>query len=313
MKEPKVCVIGLGGQSAFLSVEHFPAPGETVSGSDLFFELGGKGYNQAVACARMGVKTTFIGAVGFDDHGDACRRALEAEGITACLIRKEAPTAFACITTDSSGENMVQVYPGAAKELMPEDLRLGCVMKELESCDYLLLQNELSPSCLTEACAIGKELGLRVIVNPAPAENIPFDTLQDSCLMTPNYGEAKLLAGFAQQDQPNAQALVDALRAKGIHRGVITLGKDGALIIGEEGWEIVPAYSCAAPVDTTGAGDTFNGVLAACLAMGKDLAEAVRMGAVAAGIGVTRHGAVAGIPRVEEVLAAYKLVYTDSE
>lgn len=304
MKEPKVCVIGLGGQSAFLSVEHFPAPGETVSGSDLFFELGGKGYNQAVACARMGVKTTFIGAVGFDEHGDACRRALEAEGITACLIRKEAPTAFACITTDSSGENMVQVYPGAAKELMPEDLRLACVMKELADCDYLLLQNELSAACLTEACAIGKELGLRVIVNPAPAENVPPEALQNCCLITPNYGEAKLLAGFAQQDQPDAKALAEAFHAKGIRRSVITLGKDGALIIGEDDREIVPAYICANAVDTTGAGDTFNGVLTACLAMGKDLAEAVRMGAVAAGIGVTRHGAAGSIPYGQEIHAA---------
>lgn len=304
MKQPKVCVIGLGGQSAFLSAQRFPLPGETVSCTDLFFELGGKGYNQAVACARMGVKTTFIGAVGHDIYAEACRTALEAEGITVCLVRKELPTAFACITTDATGENFVQVFPGAAKALTPEDLRSSYVMAELKTCDWLLLQNELSAECLKEACAIGAELGLRVIVNPAPAEEFPREVLPQCDLITPNYGEAKLLAGFFQQDDTDIHALTDALRSQGIRNAVITMGSAGALIIGEETQQTVLPYRCGNAVDTTGAGDTFNGVLAASLALGNDLAEAARLGAVAAGIGVTRHGAAGSIPFGAEVRAA---------
>lgn len=304
MKQPKVCVIGLGGQSAFLAAQQFPAPGETVSCTDLFFELGGKGYNQAVACARMGVKTTFIGAVGHDPYGEACRTALEAEGITVCQIRKELPTAFACITTDTSGENIVQVYPGAAKALTAEDLRSSCVMAELKNCDWLLLQNELSAECLKEACAIGRELGLRVIVNPAPAEGFPREVLPHCDLITPNYGEAKLLAGFAQQDDTDIHTLTAALRSQGIRNAVITMGSAGALIIGEETQQTVPAYRCGNAVDTTGAGDTFNGVLVAALALGNGLEESARLGAVAAGIGVTRHGAAGSIPFGAEIRAA---------
>ena len=301
MKSSKVCVIGLGGQSAFISVDRFPVPGETVSARGLFFVLGGKGYNQAVACARMGVKTVFIGAVGEDAYGDACREALEKEGIEVCLLRKQEPTAFACITIDSHGENTVQVYPGAAKALSPADLRSEAVMTHLRSCGWLLLQNELSAECLKEACAIGAELGLQVIVNPAPAEHMPPEVLRSCCLLTPNYGEAKQLAGFSQDRQPDAGTLAEAFRSRGIRRAVITLGEAGALVIDADAQQSVPAYRCAAPVDTTGAGDTFNGVLTAALAEGKTLAEAARMGAVAAGIGVTRKGAVGSIPYRDEI------------
>ncbi len=311
MKEPKVCVIGLGGQSAFLSVDHFPAPGETVSACGLFFELGGKGYNQAVACARMGVKTVFIGAVGDDANGQACRTALEAEGIETCLIRKDVPTAFACITTDRSGENTVEVYPGAAKELSAQDLRSRDVMEKIRQCDWLLLQNELSHDCLREACAIGAELGLQVVINPAPAGNLTMRELQNAFLITPNLGEAKQLARLAIEQNIEPVAVGQLLRAGGIDRAVITLGADGVLVMDHHTMTMVPSYRCGPAVDTTGAGDTFNGVLISMLARGADLLTAARTGAVASGIGVTRQGAVAGIPREDEVMSAYKRIYTD--
>lgn len=306
MKQPKVGVIGLGGQSAFMAADHFPAPGETISCQKLFFELGGKGYNQAIACARMGVDTVFIGAVGADDHGKACRKELEDEGITACLIQKNIPTAFAVITTDQSSENTVSVFGGAAKALTPEDLRSDAVMQQLRQCSYLLLQNELSSSCLLEACKIGQELAIPVVFNPAPAENVPSEAIGGSTLITPNYGEAKLLCGFGETEKPVAQQLAERLAARGAGSAVITLGAEGALVMEQGKISKIPAFSCGKPVDTTGAGDTFNGVLTAQLALGKPLCQAACVAAVAAGIGVTRPGAAGSIPTGAEVKAYCK-------
>lgn len=306
MKEPKVGVIGLGGQSAFLSAHHFPVPGETISCKGLFFEPGGKGYNQAIACARMGVPTVFIGAIGKDDNGEICRKDLLNQGVIPCLVEKEIPTAYAVITTDAEGENTVSVFPGAAKELTPEDLHSSAVMEQLQQCSYLLLQNELTPECLLEACRIGQELEIPVIFNPAPAENIPWEALQSSTWITPNYGEAKHLVGFSQGEMPTPRQLEERFTNRGILRGVITMGSRGAAVM-EAGKVIkIPPFTCGKVVDTTGAGDTFNGVLTAMLAMGKTVEKAASVAAVAAGISVTRHGAAGSIPTKAEIDAAMK-------
>lgn len=301
MNKPKIGVIGLGGQSAFLSADHFPAPGETVSCRELFFELGGKGYNQAVACARMGVETVFIGAVGQDDNGKACRADLLREGVVPCLIEKNIPTAYAVIMTDSSGENTVSVFPGAAKAITPEDLRSQDVLSQLKTCTCLLLQNELSADCLLEACKIGQELKLPVIFNPAPAENVPMEAIACSALITPNYGEAKHLTGFTEQEQPAGEEIAERFLKMGVQNAVITMGQQGALVMERGKTQRIPAFSLGQAVDTTGAGDTFNGFLVAALSMGKDLREAARLAAVAAGISVTRHGAAGSIPTKAEV------------
>jgi len=301
MKKPKIGVVGLGGQSAFLSTDHFPVPGETVSCRELFFELGGKGYNQAVACARMGVDTVFIGAVGKDDNGKACEKDLIRQGVIPCLIEKELPTAYAVIMTDSSGENTVSVFPGAAKSLAPEDLRSDKVMTQLRECSYLLLQNELSTDCLLEACKIGQALGIPVIFNPAPAENIPPEIMPYCSLITPNYGEAKHLTGFLENEQPAGEKLAECLQEQGVLDAVITMGGQGALVMEQGKIQRIPAFSCGQAVDTTGAGDTFNGFLTAALSMGEDLCDAARLAAVAAGISVTRHGAAGSIPTKAEV------------
>lgn len=306
MNRPKIGVIGLGGQSAFLSADHFPAPGETVSCQGLFFELGGKGYNQAVACARMGVETVFIGAVGKDDNGKACEKDLLRQGVIPCLIEKEIPTAYAVIMTDSSGENTVSVFPGAAKALTPEDLRKDKVISQLKECTCLLLQNELSADCLLEACRIGQEFGIPVIFNPAPAENIPPEMMRCCSWITPNYGEAKLLTGFSEKEQPSGCQLATRFAEQGIQNVILTMGSAGALIAEDGKLTEVPVFSYGKPVDTTGAGDTFNGVLTAMLATGKTATEAAAIAAVAAGISVTRKGAAGSIPTKAEVEACCK-------
>ena len=301
MNKPKIGVIGLGGQSAFMKTHHFPLPGETVSCRALFFELGGKGYNQAVACARMGVDVVFIGAVGKDDNGKACERELIGEGVTPCLVEKEIPTAYAVIMTDHSGENTVSVFPGAAKALTPEDLHTPKVMSALRECSCLLLQNELSAECLIEACRIGNQLDIPVILNPAPAENIPMEAMKRSALITPNYGEAKLLAGISEEEQPTGEEIAERFLKMGISNAVITMGSRGALIMEQGKTCQIPAFSLGQAVDTTGAGDTFNGFLTAALQLNKCLLDAAKVAAVAAGISVTRPGAAGSIPQKTEV------------
>lgn len=297
MKQPKIGVIGLAGQSAFLRTEHLPAPGESVHCSGLFFELGGKGYNQAIACARTGAKTVFVGAVGDDAYGRACEEELKQEGIIPCLVRKDLPTAFAAITTAADGENTVAVFPGAAKALQPEDLYLPAVKEQLEGCSLLLLQNELEGECLREAIRFAGERKIPVILNPAPAAGLPGDVLADCALITPNYGEALLLAGLPENAIPSQQQLAEAVARLGPAEAVVTMGRKGAMIVSGGAWEIVPAVSFGPAVDTTGAGDTFNGVLAAALAAGRPLKAAVELAAVAAGLCVTCPGAKGSIPR----------------
>lgn len=306
MSKGKVAVIGLAGQSAFLTAEHFPNPGETISCSSLFFEPGGKGYNQAIACARMGVQTVFIGAVGNDAGGEECRRALEREGILTCLVKKKVPTAYAVITTIPDGENTVEVFSGAARELDVSDLYEEAIQKELKECDYLLLQNELSADCLKASLELAKELNLPVILNPAPADQIPAGFLSRCQLITPNYGEACALAGFTDTDKPSEQELMEAFHKKNIKKAVITLGGQGSLLIDETGYQKIPVFSYGTAVDTTGAGDTFNGTLTAGLALGETLENAVRLAAIAAGIGVTRKGAAGSIPQKDEVMKYFK-------
>ncbi len=298
---PKVAVVGLAGQSAFLSEDHFPTPGETVSCSGLFFELGGKGYNQAIACARLGVSTVFIGAVGDDANGAACEEELRREGTVPCLVKKPIPTAYAVITTDKRGENTVQVFGGAAKQLTEEDLYREQIRTQLMECDYLLLQNELSLACLQSCFRLAKELGISVIFNPAPADAACREFLHQCALITPNFGEAKSLIGWQAHCDPEPEQLKEGLEKLGVRQAVITMGSSGALVIGNGACTKVDAVSFGGAVDTTGAGDTFNGTLCAGLALGKDLDAAVQLAVVAAGISVTRHGAAGSIPTKEEI------------
>lgn len=301
MKKGKVAVIGLTGQSAFLSTKYFAQPGETISCDGLFFEPGGKGHNQAVACVRTGVRTLFISAVGPDDNGEACRNALENEEIQTCLIKKETPTAFAVITTDADGENVVEVFGGAAKALQAEDLDRKEVRECILDCDYLLLQNELSRECLEKAIDIAGEASVPVILNPAPAQNLDPVLLSKCWMITPNYGESKQLAGFSSEQEPSLDELVAFFRKNKIENTVITLGSQGALLITDSLCEKIPAFSAGTVVDTTGAGDTFNGTLVGILAKGATIEQAVRIAVVAAGISVTRHGAAGSIPAKSEL------------
>ena len=274
----KIAVIGMVGNSAFLSVEQFHTGGETITAKGVHFEPSGKGYNQAVAAARSGAEVSFLGAVG-DEGFRQIRDFSKQENINAVLVQKQGSTAYAAIVTDSCGENRVTVYQGAALRLEDVDLFDGII----RAADVLLLNNEVPEAVNVRAVEIAKAAGVKVILNPAPARPLCRYLLENVSLFTPNQHEAEAL--------------------EGVENLIVTLGNDGCLLK-SEGTKI-PAVPVT-PVDTTGAGDTFTGVLAVALAEGADLKTAATRATVAAGISVTRPYAATSTPTKEEIDAAMK-------
>lgn len=301
----KVLVVGLVGQSVFMSTDHFPNPGETIISDALFFEPGGKGMNQAVACHKFGAETVYIGVIGKDTNGQACKDEVARFGIESRWILKDAPTALGVITTDRDGENTVNVFAGANLHLTAEDAYKPEILQQIRESDYLLLQNELPIEFLKALAEVANEYQTPVVWNPAPAKNISREMLTLAALITPNYGEAKILAGFKEEEQPSDEEFDNAFRSIGIRAAVITMGSEGSLILDGKGHKRVPACFVGEAIDTTGAGDCFNGTLTACLADGKELEDACRWAAAAAGISVTRRGATACVPNFEETKSIY--------
>lgn len=274
----RVAVIGIVGNSVFLEVEKFHEGGETVEAKSVHFELGGKGFNQAVAAARYGAEVSFLAAVGADS-ADAVNSFLNSEGIEAVLSKKEEQTAFASIVTDRSGSNHVTVYQGA--QLSVADV--SAFEHQIKHADVLLINNEVDEEINVAALKIAKENGVKVILNPAPARKSCDCILEDVDLFTPNEHET---LGIEEKDNV-----------------IVTVGKRGCIIKSEN--KNIPALSVGTVLDTTGAGDTFNGVLAAALAEKTELCEAATIANTASSIGVTRKYAVSSIPtrkEIEEIL-----------
>lgn len=270
----KIAVIGIAGESVFLSVDAFGITGETTVADSFYSELGGKGFNQAVAAARSGADVSFCAAVGSDLY-DKVASFLENEGIEVCLAKKEASSAFAAIVTDSHGANLVTVYQGV--QLEEDDL--DAFEETIKSADILLLSNEVDEKINIKAIELAKKYGVKCVLNPAPArENAPY-IVENVDLFTPNEHE---LASV--DDRENC---------------IVTLGKRGCLI--KKTGETVPAVDVGKVIDTTGAGDTFNGVLCALLARGESEAVAAKAANAVSSLGVTRKYAVSSIPTREEI------------
>ena len=267
----RVAVIGLTGTSVFMRVPRFHRGGETIHADTLHVEYGGKGFNQAVAAARWQAEVSFLTAVG-DADAAPVRDTLAAEGIQAAVVAKDGPSAYATILTDPSGETRVTVYPGA--RLVPDDV--DAFAPKIADADILLLTNEVDEAVNLRAAQIAAENGTRVILNPAPARPLPENLRRLVWLATPNEFENEGL-----DDIPEA---------------VITLAAKGCLI--RSSGRRLPAPSFGPAVDTTGAGDTFNGVLAACLARGVALEAAAEEANAAAARSVTRPYVLQSIPRL---------------
>ena len=259
----RIAIIGLVGRSMFFEVPRFHSGGETITAKSLYEEWGGKGFNQAVAAARQDAAVSFLGAVNAADAKaikDFCLK----EGIRATLATKKKPTATAAILTDGTGETRVTVYPGAELEVKDVDGFAGSVAMA----DFLLLSNEVPEAVNLAAVAIAKQYGVKIIFNPAPARKLPKAIVEAVTIFTPNEFEEKLLAsGFQLLGDDGLRANSSKLKAE----VVTTLCAKGCRI-GSTG-EVVPAPAVKA-VDSTGAGDTFNAVLAVRLAEGEELREA---------------------------------------
>ncbi|MBQ2734508.1 MAG: ribokinase [Clostridia bacterium] len=270
----KIAVIGIIGQSVFLPVERFHEGGETVTASSVHFEPGSKGCNQAVAAARCGAEVSFLAAVGTEYRREFADF-LDRESISYTPIYKDEPTAFAAIVTDRSGANHVTVYHGAA--LSARDV--SAFADKIGEADILLLNNEVPMEVNMEAIKIAKSHGVKCILNPAPARENDGFVLDNVDLFTPNEHET-----LGIENKTNV---------------VMTLGKRGCLI--KATGERIPAFDSGKAVDTTGAGDTFNGVLAAMLAEGRDIAMAAKIANRVSSLGVTRRYAAGSIPTKEEI------------
>ena len=269
-----IAVIGIIGNSVFLPVERFHEGGETVEALSLHFEPGGKGFNQAVAAKRSGANVSFLAAVGHEYRTEFADF-LNNEGIRHTLVLKEESSAFAAIVTDKSGSNHVTVYQGA--QLSANDVFL--FEDAIKEADILLLNNEVSEDVNIEAIKIAKKHGVKCILNPAPARKTSAYVIDSIDLFTPNEHES-----LGIEDKQNV---------------VMTLGSKGCLI--KSTGETVPTVKYGTVVDTTGAGDTFNGVLSAMLANGYNIADAARIANAVASLGVTRKYAVSSIPLDEEI------------
>lgn len=286
----KLLILGLCGQSVFLRVPHFHAPGETLHATELFSEPGGKGYNQAIAAARMEAEVVFAGAVGKDEDGDLCEERLKWERIASRLIRKPGRTAYASILTDDTGENQVTVYPGVC--LTAEDV--GGLEDEFRSAGLLLLTPEISEEAFAEAVRLARKHGVPIVLNPAPFFSWLMPYLRDVWLLTPNRSEACALLSCSPDE------LEDRIALSGFSRMIVTLGADGALCFENGERTHIPAPTVRA-VDTTGAGDCFNGVLCAMLLEGMALPGAAETAIRAASLSVTFIHVLDGLPRKESL------------
>lgn len=291
----KIVVLGSSNTDLVVRAERMPQPGETLLGERFMMTAGGKGANQAVAIARLGGDVTFIAKVGRDMFGDKAVENYEREGIdTRTILRDdEAPSGIALITVDAKAENSIVVAGGANNNLSTADIET--LRAEIESAQYLLMQLETPVEAVAYAAAIARKAGVKVILNPAPAAELPAELLEGLYMITPNRTEAQMLTGIGITDRESAERAAKALVAKGIANVVVTLGSQGALTFDGERFDHIPALKVAA-VDTTAAGDTFNGAMCVALAEGRPLADAVRFASRASAIAVTRLGAQASIP-----------------
>ncbi|NDY93948.1 ribokinase [Ideonella sp. TBM-1] len=288
-----------------LRVARLPLPGETLAGHGFETQPGGKGGNQAVAAARLGARVALVGAVGQDDFGQALLQALQADGVDTQAVARRAgvATGVAAVTVSDAGLNSIVLAEGANGTVTPADVQAA--EAAIAAAQVLLLQCEVPLPAIEAAVALARRHGTQVLFNPAPvpAAPLPEVLLQQVDLLVPNEHEAALLSGLPVSDPDSARAAALVLHARGVQRLLITLGGQGVLLSGPEGAVHLPAPRVT-PVDTTAAGDTFIGGVAACLAAGQPLAQAVAFGQQAAALSVTRRGAQASIPTRQEVLAA---------
>lgn len=290
-----ILVVGSSNTDMIIKLDRIPCPGETLLGGEFVVAPGGKGANQAVAAARAGGTVTFIARVGRDMFGDKAVEGFKKDRIKVNYILRDpkAPSGVALIFVAKDGENSIAVASGANGRLSPLDIRKA--RKAFETAQVLVMQLETPLETVTAAADLAKKQNTTVILNPAPARPLPDDLLSKLAFLTPNETEAELLTGIKVKDEITAGKAAKALLNKGVKSVVITLGAKGALLTTTEFTQLIPGFKVE-PVDTTAAGDVFNGALAVALCEGKSLTEAVRFANAAGALSVTVMGAQPSAP-----------------
>ncbi|MFY9152245.1 MAG: ribokinase [Prolixibacteraceae bacterium] len=295
MNTRKILVAGSSNTDMVIKTNHFPAPGETILGGTFLMNAGGKGANQAVAAARLGGKVTFIGKVGDDVFGRQAVRLLENEGINVSCISVDPvnPSGVAMITVDRKGENSIVVASGANASMNPEDFDRA--IPELDDADFVLMQLEIPIETVEYIADLAIQKQKKVVLNPAPAANLSDELLKKIYLITPNENEAEQLTGIKVSDEPTALKASRILQEKGVENIIITMGASGAFFLTKEKSGIINAPEVVA-IDTTAAGDTFNGALVVALSEGRTIEDAILFANKAASVSVTRMGAQSSVP-----------------
>ncbi len=290
-----VIVIGSSNIDFAVTTDRFPASGETVIGHYFAQSFGGKGANQAVAAARAGAQVVFLSKIGRDAHGRLIEDHLAAQGLNhLALLRDErAPTGVAMILVNERGDNQIAVVPGSNGCLTPDEVRQNATL--MAGARVLLVQMEIPTETVLAALTLAKQLGLITILNPAPAGPLSSEILRLVDILTPNRLEAQTLAGSA--DVAEAAHL---LTARGVGAVVVTCGVEGAVLYRTKSVISIPAFPVAA-IDSTGAGDAFNGALAYVVADGMPLESAIVTANAAGALATTRRGAQASMPTKREI------------
>jgi ribokinase len=297
---PRIVVIGSSNTDMIIRLGRLPRPGETLLGGEFATAAGGKGANQAVAAARAGGRVTFVARVGRDMFGDQALAGFRRDGICTDLVLRDrtAPSGVALIFVAKGGENCIAVAGGANARLSPADVKRarGAIAKA----SAVVMQLETPLDTVHAAAELAAKAGVRVILNPAPAQKLPVDLLKLVSILTPNETEAELLTGVRVTNAANAATAADRLLAQGVGTVIVTLGARGAFVATRELKRLVPGFKVKA-LDTVAAGDVFNGALAVALGEGRPLLDAVRFANAAAAISVTRPGAQPSAPRRREI------------
>ncbi len=302
MNAKKIMVIGSSNMDMVVQTGHIPLPGETVLSSSFFMNPGGKGANQAVAASRLGAEVIFISKLGNDVFGKQFSQLFSEENIdTSFLVSDDIlPSGVALITVDQKGENSIVVAPGANANLRVDDIKTA--LPTIATAGIVLLQLEIPMAVVEYVAGYTVNNNVRTILNPAPAAPLSETLLKHIDILTPNETEAAMIAGLPVGNIEEAKKAAMHICGKGVNTVIVTLGAKGALICEGTRCSIVEARKVQ-PVDTTAAGDVFNGALAVALSEEKNIQDAVRFACDAAAISVTRLGAQSSIPYRNELIA----------
>ncbi len=296
----KIIVIGSSNTDMIVKVKNIPRPGETVLGTEFLTVPGGKGANQAVAAARTGGNVSFIACVGNDTFGQQAIEQYKKHNIDTTNIKtiENVASGIALINVAQSGENSISVAPGANARLMPEHIE-ACE-QEIKQAKVVLLQLEIPVQTVKTAIDIAHKHGVKIILNPAPAQLIDDETLKKVDFFTPNETEIELFYQKEIKSTSDLKYAAGRFIQKGTKNVLITLGKEGVFAFSPDINQIIPSYSVNT-VDTTAAGDVFNGALAVAVCEGTPLRKAIRFANAAAALTVTKMGAQSSIPDRQEI------------